>query len=98
MNMIRECSYSYHICDLTGDLDMYNITATDNYFDAVKNEIFEYTKKDKGSIVSNMVQDYMNGYTIKEIMQKYSIKNVHKKSRLLKSYIEKVIKMHIAVQ
>lgn len=94
INMIREQQYSRNLHVLrssnNGSHQRY-INPKGLRFEAIRREIYEFIKKDKGERIATIILDYIDGYTYKELSEKYDIKNIFKKAVPLKQYVKKLL-------
>lgn len=76
-------------CIVTKDNDFEAIIESD--FDSFRKEVYEYVKNDKGERIANIIHDYVDGYSYEELVAKYDIKNIYKKTMPLKRYMKHLI-------
>ena len=92
INMLREKKYYRNLMESEIDID---IEYNDESYKALRQELYEYVSKDKGKRTADIIHDYVDGYTFDELVEKYNIKNIHKKAGPLKQYMKQLIEGNI---
>lgn len=90
-NMIRETKYVYRSKEVPmKPYDDYEDIRNES-FESFRHEVYEYVANDKGERIANIIHDYVDGHTYDELVEKYQIKNIHKKAPALKLYMKEII-------